>query len=79
MAMGLSCYGDSNVCKDCGVTWLFLTTLDDMREMETSEHRFKNTHRVYPSIPISGFLPHPFPLGIHIFDLYVYVLILCIK
>ena len=23
VAMGLSCYGDSNVCKDCGVTGFF--------------------------------------------------------
>lgn len=56
----------------------FLTTLDDTREMETSEHRFKNTHRVYRQSQ-SQFLPTLFPLGIHILDLHVYVLIPCIK
>lgn len=30
MAVGFSPYSDS-VCKDCGVIWLFLMTLDDTR------------------------------------------------
>ena len=44
VAVGLSCYSDSSVCKDCGVTWL-LRTLDGTREMKSYECRFKNTHR----------------------------------
>lgn len=44
VAVGLSCYSDSSVCKDCGVTWL-LRTLDSTREMKSYDHRLKNTHR----------------------------------
>lgn len=39
VAVGLSCYGDSSVCKDCGVTWLLLSSLDSTREMGSCERR----------------------------------------
>lgn len=45
VAVGLSCYRDGNVCKDCGVTWLLLRTLDDTREVKSYERRLKHTHR----------------------------------
>lgn len=45
VAVGLNCYSDSSVCKDHGVTWLLLRTLDSPREMKSFKDKLKNTHR----------------------------------
>lgn len=39
VAVGVSCYGDS-ICKECGVTWLLLRSLDDTREMKSYEYTY---------------------------------------